>query len=146
MFDKKFNAPSEMIILDGVTYKRDNLEIPFSGTYNWAAPDGSDVVSFYKDGKCISKTISENGMIKSKTTFKNDGINEIEVFDENGQIRFRNQLVNGKLNGLTEIFSNGIRIMSSEFKEGKKNGESIVYNSDGSVSYREYFINDVKQK
>lgn len=54
-------------------------------------------------------------------------------------------MVNGKLEGLTEIFSDGTLVMSTKFKEGKKNGESILYNSDGSVSYREYFINDVKQ-
>ncbi|MGE8377852.1 MAG: toxin-antitoxin system YwqK family antitoxin [Sphingobacterium sp.] len=136
---------SEIVILDGVTYKRNNLDIPFSGTYNWVAEDGSDVASFYENGKCVSRHISENGMIKSRTAFKNDEIKEIVVFDENGRIRIRNQMVNGKLEGLTELFSDGILVMATEFKEGKKNGESIVYNSDGSVSYREYFINDVKQ-
>lgn len=134
-----------MVILDGVTYKKDNLDIPFAGTYNWVAEDGSDIACYYEKGKCISRTISENGVIKSKTTFKNDENKEIAVFDENGWLRIRNQVVNGKLEGLTEIFSHGILVMSTEFKEGKKNGESIVYNSDGSVSYREYFINDVKQ-
>jgi len=78
MSDKKINTPSEIVILDGVTYKRENLDIPFSGIYNWIAEDGT-------------------------------------------------------------------LVMSTEFKDGKKNGESIVYNSDGSVSYREYFINDIKQ-
>lgn len=120
MFDKKFYTPSEMVVLDGVTYKRDNLDIPFSGTFNWVAEDGTDIASYYEKGKCVSRIISEDGVTKSRTTFDNDEIKEILVFDENGQIRIRNQMANGKLEGLTEIFSDGILFMTTEFKEGKK--------------------------
>ncbi len=38
----------------------------------------------------MSKTISENGVIKSKTTVKNDENKGIAVFDENGRLRIRN--------------------------------------------------------
>lgn len=145
MFDGKFDTPSEMIVLNGVACKRDNLDTPFSGTYNWVAEDGSDIESFCEKGKCISRTVSKNGVIKSSTTFKNDEIGEIRVFDEQGRIRIRSQIANGKLHGMTEMFTNGILILSAEFKEGKKNGLSITYSIDGFISSREYFIDGVKQ-
>ncbi|WP_282638648.1 toxin-antitoxin system YwqK family antitoxin [Sphingobacterium thalpophilum] len=145
MSDGKFDTPSEMIVLDGKTYKRDNLDSPYSGTYNWVAEDGSDIESFYEKGKCTSRTVSKNGVIKSNTYFKNDEIEEIRIFDENGRVRMRSYIANGKLHGVTEMLTDGNLILSTEFKDGKKHGWTVTYSVDGYITSREYFIDDVKQ-
>lgn len=142
---KNFNIPSKMIVLDGITYSEDNLDVPFSGIHNWVADDDIDIESVYENGIQISQKNSRNGIDESKTIFKGRESKEVIIYDNNGKVEIKNQIVNGKLEGLTEVFSDGILLMSTEFKNGKKNGSSIFFNTDGSVSKREYYIDDIKQ-
>lgn len=146
MYKEKLNSPFKIIILDGVTYKEDDIKNPFSGIYYWKAADGSDVESIYEKGKCIHQKVIEDNILRSETLFKEGGVKEIIIYESDGQIKTKSCLLDGKLEGLFELYSDGRLYMTTEFRQGRKSGECLVYSADGSVSHRESFINDVKQK
>lgn len=145
MSKENFNSPFKIIISNGITYREDDLQTPFSGAFNWTADDGAAVTSVYEVGRCVSRLIAVNGLVKSETLFNYDRSEEVTIYDDKGQISKRNQIVDGKLDGMTEIYTDGVLFITAEFKKGRKNGECIVYHADGSIAKREYYFNDVKQ-
>lgn len=145
MSKENLNSPFKIIISNGITYRENDLQTPFSGVYNWFTDDSSAITSVYEDGFHVSQLITDNGLARSKTLFRKDHSKEITIYDDNGDIYIRNQMVDGKLDGMTEIYTDGVLLITTEFKKGRKNGECIVYHADGSIARRVYYLNNVKQ-
>lgn len=107
----------------------------------------------FKNGKYINKRIHyyENGQLKKEEFLSADGcppencdcVEKIIHYYPNGQIHQVNQTVKGKINGtLTTYYSNGKKEFESNFSLGIKNGDFSEWDSLGTLTSKEIFIND----
>ena len=88
-----------------------------------------------------------NGKIKSKGVFNNDGSKEgnWQYYYDNGVLKEKEAYKADSIEGVSEDwFSNGIKSEESIYKNGKLNGLSAVYFYNGLPKSIEHYANDLK--
>ncbi|TDS08893.1 toxin-antitoxin system YwqK family antitoxin [Sphingobacterium paludis] len=143
MSDRLTNAPLELIVLNGLSYRKDNLKEPFSGTFNWSEGN-CDVVSIYENGIRLNQKIYEENRLVSDVVYRSDGSENVSLFDDEGNISVINNLKNGKLDGVTKVFIGGVHRVTMTYRNGKKNGNFIIYDLNGHMLLVEYYVDNIK--
>jgi antitoxin component YwqK of YwqJK toxin-antitoxin module len=104
----------------------------------------------FKDGHPVGdfRRYYENGILKSKLDFTEDGISANAVlYHQNGRIASEGTYINQKKEGSWKFYSpdrEKYLIAQQEFKEDKRNGQSIGFYPDSTVGDRTMYQNDLK--
>jgi len=104
-------------------------------------------IFFLENGKTKIISYHENGIIKQKSTFKNDKREgDLFIYYPSGKLLQKRNFINGKAEGeLVEYYENGVVKEKAYFINDKQEKENFFYDKKGNLIKTEIYKNNVKQ-